>query len=111
MKALVLCQHVLALTKTVLQASGPVRNVPFVREISYLAGNVDSSLWPDNVLGLPTVGWALHAPTQSQLDHLASSTIQHLLANVEIKNKRVISRTRPPSDPVLDEEAWSKTKE
>ena len=111
MKALVLCQHVLALTKTVLQAGGPVRNVPFVREISDIIENVDSSLWPDNVLGLPTVGWALHAPTKSQLDHLASSTIQDLLANVEIKNKRVISRTRPSSDPVFDEEAWSKTKE
>ena len=57
------------------------------------------------------MGWALHAPTQIQLDHLASSTIQDLLANVEIKNKRVISRTRPSSDPVFDEEAWSKTKE
>ena len=111
MKALVLCQCVLASTKTVLQAARPVRNVPFVREISYFAGNVDSSLWPDNVLGLPTVGWALHAPTQIQLDHVASSTIQDLLANVEIKNNCVISRTRPSSDPVFDEEAWSKTKD
>ena len=40
---------------------------------------------------------------------LSFSTIQDLLANADAHNKRLIIRARPSSDPVLDDEAWSKT--
>ena len=62
---------------------------------------------PDNILGLLTVVWALHAPTQIQREHWPTATIQEL-ANAETLNKRLMSRTLPSSDPVLDEEAWFK---
>ena len=44
-------------------------------------------------------------------EHRPVSTIPDLLVNQEACNKRLIWRTRPSSDPVLDEEAWSKTAE
>ena len=83
------CFHLLLSRKKNFQASGPVRNVLFLREISHMCGNVDSSLWPDYVLGLPAVGWASHAPTQIQREHVPSSKIQDLFANAETWHKRV----------------------
>ena len=62
-------------------------------------------------LNAPIVGWALHAPTQVPREHWPASTIQELLANADVYNKRLIVRTRPSSDSVLDEEALSNTNE
>ena len=67
---------------------------PRRRTASHIIGNVDSLLFLDYVLGLPTVGWALHAPSQIQREHRPASTIQDLLANAEACNKRLISRAR-----------------
>ena len=67
---------------------------PRRRTASHIIGNMDSLLFLDNVLGLPTVRWALHAPTQIQREHRPASTIQELLANAEACHKRLISRAR-----------------
>ena len=80
-------------------------------EISYIIGNVDWSLLAEYVLGLSTVGWALHASTQVPRQHWPASTIQDLLANADGHNKRLIIRTWQSSDRALDEETWSETVE
>ena len=67
---------------------------PRRRTASHIIGNMDSLLFLDNVLGLPTVGWALHAPTQIQREPRPASTIEELLANAEACHKRLISRAR-----------------
>ena len=78
-EAVVLRQHAPTPTQADLQDGGPIRNVPLMRdENSYNTGNVESSWFSDCVLGLLTVGWALHTPTQSQREQWPTTTIQDL---------------------------------
>ena len=79
------------------------RNVPFMRDVSHSFGNVESSLCADCVLGLPTVGSALHTPTQIQRVHCPASTIPDLLANAEACHKRLHGESVRPSVRKLDE--------
>ena len=90
-----LCETAPRLTQAVLQARRPLRNVQYRREISFIIGNGDLSLFADSFLGVPTVKWALHAPMQAPREHRPGSTIQDQLAGAENDNKRLIARTRP----------------
>ena len=56
-------------TLQVMRAGGPLKNIPFMREVSYLIGTVDPQLLPDFVFGLPMMGWAQHEPTQMERVH------------------------------------------
>ena len=93
-----LCRHAPRPTQAVLKGGGPLRNFPFMRSISYIIGSMDPSLFTDYVLGLATLGCALHAPTQVPREHWHVFMIQDLLANADAHNKRMISRTRPSSN-------------
>ena len=89
----------------------PIENVAFMREISAIIGTLDSNLFVDFVLGLPMLGWALHAPTQMRRDREPEETVQDLLSRSHAQNQKLISRTRAFSDEQLDWEAWQKTME
>ena len=39
------------------------RNIPFCRELSFIARFPDQMLWPNYLLGMPMAGWARRAPT------------------------------------------------
>ena len=106
-----LAARVPAPTRAVMLAGGPLKNVPFMREISAIIGTVDANLFVDFVLGIPMLGWALHAPTQMRRDREPEETVEDLLARSQAKNLKLISRTRASGDERLDREAWRKTME
>ena len=106
-----LAARVPAPTRAVMLAGGPLKNVPFMREISAIIGTVDSNLFVDFVFGLPMLGWALHAPTQMRRDRVPEETVQDLLSRSQAQSQRLISRTRASGDEQLDSEAWRKTME
>ena len=64
--------------------------------------NVDSCLLSDYFLGLPTVGWVFTRSERRFTVSRPASTIQELA---------IAESCEHTSDPVLDEEAWSKTTE
>ena len=96
-------------TQKVLTAGGPLRNIPFMREISHIIGHPDHNLLADYTLGLPMLGWALHAPTMVERFHPPETTITDLKANSRAHNQRLTQRTKPSNDAVLDEVAWQKS--
>ena len=85
---------------------GPLKNIPFMREISYIIGTVDPQLMPDFVLGLPMMGWAQHAPTQAQRDRMPEESVEDFVMQSEQHNKKLLRRTKPSADAALDVEAW-----
>ena len=101
--------HAPAPTQRVLVAGGPLRNVPFMREISHVIAHEDHALISDYCLGLPMVGWALQAPTMVERFHPPMTTVTDLKSNATEHNDRLINRTRPTTDTVLDLVAWTKS--
>ena len=96
-------------TQRVLISGGPLKNVPFMREVSFVTGCADHNLLPDSILGLPMLGWALQAPTMTERQHLPNTTIDDLKTNAPTHNTTLIHRTRPSTDPTLDRTAWEKS--
>ena len=98
-------------TLQVMEAGGPLKNIPFMREITFIIGTVDPQLMPDFVLGLPMMGWAQHAPTQAQRDRQPEESILEFVEQSEQHNKKLLRRTKPSADATLDVEAWEKSME
>ena len=98
-------------TRAVMLAGGALKNVPFMREISYIIGLIDSNIWIDFVLGLPMLGWARHAPTMMRRDRVPEESIEDFMARSTEHNQKLIRRTKQSGDPKLDYEAWRKSME
>ena len=53
------------------------------------------------------VGWALHAPTMVERFHPPETTVTDLKTNSTEHNNKLINRTKPTTDAVLDKVAWT----
>ena len=51
-EAVELCQQASKLISAVMQAVGPLRNVPYMREISFIIGNENSFVFAEYIFGL-----------------------------------------------------------
>ena len=86
------------------------RNIPFCRELSFIACFPDLMLWPDYLLGMPMAGWARRAPTMVPREKTPLCSVQDLLCNVDSHNWSIWERIGPTGDPALDAASWKKTK-
>ena len=86
------------------------RNVVFMREITFLCGNLDTVLMCDYVFGLPMLGWARHSTTMLQRTTRPPRAELPTPAENKAQNAIALARVKPSRDPEADVLSWHKTK-
>ena len=86
-----------------------------MRELTFATWFPDVALLPDLHLGMPTLGWAAHAPGQLVRDNPPDAELESLEIrrdNFRDTHNRLLFETLKGSgDEELDEASWNKTKE
>ena len=95
--------------RTVLVANKHIKNVPFLREVSFICHARDWALWSEFVLGLPMIGWARRAPTMQPREVFPTSSVENFLDSSMARNAKLLARIGPSGDQALDIGAWQKT--
>ena len=87
------------------------RNVPFMREISYITSFCDLALWPDYVLGKPMAGWACRSRSPTVPHKLTEPLValDCLRMGLHSHNASVLASVGPSGSDKLDEMSWKKT--
>ena len=92
-----------------LKAVVTPRNVCFMREISFVVGQVDPLLWVDYAFGLPMLGWARHSSTMVQRESRPPRVVSASPSEIEAGNRAALAKARSTGDDDLDRMAWEKT--
>ena len=82
-----------------------------MREVDWLCGKVDAEILGQFMVGLPMLGWAYQGTHMQEKLRMPEITLEQFLEGADARNRKLIERTGPSNDELLDQHAWQKTEE
>ena len=82
-----------------------------MRELTFATYDIDFALLPGLILGLPKIGWAAHAPGQTERDNPPEVSLDELMTDRTDHNDFIFRTMKGTGDRDLDARSWAKTKE